>query len=315
MKKKTTEEFIKESKKVHGDKYDYSKVNYINWRTKICIICPIHGEFWQEPSNHLRGRGCPKCAKSGLRLSKDEFIEKAKKIHGDKYDYSKVNYVNNHTKVCIICPVHGEFWQLPMVHLRKGKGKCLKCSYETRNTYKRLSKDEFIEKAKQIHGDKYDYSKVEYVNTNTKVCIICHKHGEFWQTPNQHLSKHGCRKCRQSKMEVEISKLLVENKINFIPECGSSKFNWLKNYKYDFYLPDYNVAIECQGLQHFISVKQFGGNKEFEKRKKQDKEKYELSIANDIKIIYYANYKYNFPYEVILDKKVLLDKIGYNKQS
>ena len=113
MRKLTTYEFIEKAKKVHGDKYDYSKVEYVNSRTKICIICPQHGEFWQTPNAHLMKEGCPKCKGENVskvnRRTTNEFIEKAKKVHGDKYDYSKVDYKNNSTKVCIICPIHGEF--------------------------------------------------------------------------------------------------------------------------------------------------------------------------------------------------------------
>lgn len=305
-----TKSFIEKARKIHGDKYDYSKVNYVNCNTEVCIICPIHGEFWQKPKYHLTSCGCKECCKNGIKLTNEKFIEKARKIHGDKYGYSKVEYVNNHTEVCIICPIHGEFWQKPMVHLRKKGGECLKCSYETRNSYKKLSINDFIEKARQIHGDKYDYSKVEYVNTITPVCIICPKHGEFWQTPNAHLSaKHGCGKCKQSKMETEISNLLKENKISFIPQCGASQFKWLKKFKYDFFLPEYNTVIECQGKQHFIPVKRFGGVVEFEKRQQQDKEKLRLSNENGVRVLYYANYKYDFPYEVIQDKNLLIEKI------
>ena len=125
----TVQEFTEKAKKVHGDKYDYSKVEYINNKTKVCIICPEHGEFWQTPDSHLRGRGCRQCSiksmKDKQRLSTEDFIEKAKEIHGNKYDYSKVDYVNSQTKVCIICPKHGEFWQTPLNHL-KGKG-CPDC--------------------------------------------------------------------------------------------------------------------------------------------------------------------------------------------
>ena len=115
-KKLTTEEFIIKAKEVHGDKYDYSKVNYINVDTKVCIICPTHGEFLQMPSSHLNGRGCPRCS-GNKKLTTEEFIIKAREINGDKYDYTKVEYVNNSTKVCIICPTHGEFWQTPNGHL------------------------------------------------------------------------------------------------------------------------------------------------------------------------------------------------------
>ena len=117
MKKLTIEEFIEKAKIIHGDKYDYSKVEYVNSMVKVCIICPIHGEFFVKPNDHIHKKcGCVKC--SGRYLSnKEAFVEKARLIYGDKYDYSKVNYINNKTKVCIICPIHGEFWQRPNDHL------------------------------------------------------------------------------------------------------------------------------------------------------------------------------------------------------
>ena len=173
---------------MHGDKYDYSKVDYKNNSTKICIVCPEHGEFWQYPNNHLSGNGCPKCT-SNERKSTEKFIEDARKVHGDKYDYSKVDYKNNVTKVCIICPKHGEFLQTPLAHLN-GSG-CSDCAMEGRHG----TTEQFIEKARKVHGDKYDYSKVEFKDSTTKVCIICPKHGEFWQSPNNHLNGRGCQKC------------------------------------------------------------------------------------------------------------------------
>lgn len=122
--KTTQEEFISKAREVHGDKYDYSKVEYKGNKNKVCIICPEHGEFWQLPSSHLKGAGCPNCS-GNKKYTTKEFIEKARKIHGDKYDYSKVEYVNSETKVCIICPEHGEFWQKPARHLM-GQG-CPNC--------------------------------------------------------------------------------------------------------------------------------------------------------------------------------------------
>ena len=306
-KRLTTEEFVERAKRIHGDKYDYSKVEYINNYTKVCIICPKHGEFWQRPDKHLIGHGCSLCCKTGIKSNTMEFISKARRIHGGKYDYSKVEYVNNHTKVCIICPKHGEFWQEPNSHLN-GNG-CFHCSYETRNTYKRLGLNAFIEKAKKIHGDKFDYSKVEYINAITKVCIICPKHGEFWQTPQQHLNGHGCFKCKQSKLEREIELLLKENNIEYIEQCGKSTFSWLSKLKLDFYLPEYNIAIECQGEQHFKPIKHFGGDEELKLVSIRDKRKRKLCNKHNIRIVYYANYELDFPYEVITTHKCLLESI------
>ena len=197
------ENFIKESNEVHQNKYDYSKVDYKGVTTKVKIICPVHGEFWQTPRVHLMGCGCPKCGferqNDATRLTTEEFITRANKIQGNKYDYSKVEYVDYMTKVCIICPEHGEFWQTPNKHLL-GQG-CPKCG----NT-KKLTLTEFIERSRKIHMDKYDYSKVRYVNNGTKVCIICPEHGEFYQTPHNHLIGHGCPKCKNNKISMSETK-------------------------------------------------------------------------------------------------------------
>ena len=195
--KKGKERFILEAKAIHGDKYDYSKVEYVNNETKVCIICPEHGEFWQTPYNHTgQKQGCPVC-NGKKKLTKEVFIEKARAIHGDKYDYSKVEYVNNKTKVCIICPEHGEFWQRAGNHLN-GQG-CPVCGEAKRVKSTTFTKNVFIEKARKVHGDKYDYSKVEYVNSLIKICIICPEHGEFWQTPYLHLQGNGCPVCSKKK--------------------------------------------------------------------------------------------------------------------
>ena len=190
-------EFIRKAKEIHGDRYDYSKVEYVNSKTKVCIICPIHGEFWQTPHSHLRGRGCRACGlierSKQRRKTKDEFIRKAKEIHGDKYDYSKVEYNGTNQKVCIICPNHGEFWQTPHSHLN-GSG-CLECYREKQKEDRKYTQDEFIEKAKEKYGNTYDYSKVNYVDSKTKVCIICPNHGEFWITPAHFLNGRGCKEC------------------------------------------------------------------------------------------------------------------------
>ena len=196
-----TEEFIQKAKAVHGNKYDYSKVEYVNNKTKVCIICPIHGEFWQRPHDHTRHAGCPVCSHDrGAKLqaiSDAEFIKKAKAVHGDKYDYSKVKYINNRIKVLIICPIH-DFEQKPSNHLQ-GQG-CPFCGREKNRASRTYSFEDFIKAAKAVHGDKYDYSKVNYINKNTKVCIICPKHGEFWQIPHKHLSGQGCEKCFRASL-------------------------------------------------------------------------------------------------------------------
>ena len=185
------EKFIKKSNKVHNGKYDYSKVDYVDSLTKVCIICPQHGEFWQTPQSHARGNGCPMCAnkKRGdtFRSDANTFIQRASKIHDNKYIYDKSKYVNAMTKIPITCKKHGVFWMLPMNHLL-GQG-CPKCVGRGLNT------DEIVSMFRDKHGNKYDYSKVVFEKMHTKVCIICPQHGEFWQTPSKHLLGQECPKC------------------------------------------------------------------------------------------------------------------------
>lgn len=196
-KKVNKEEVINRFISVHGDKYDYSKVDYVKMHKNVTIICPEHGEFQMSPHSHIFGQGCPKCgiAKRTMkkRDNRDTFIKKAILVHGDKYDYSKVEYIDSQTKVCVICPEHGEFLIRPYSHLQ-GNG-CRKCYDKQTSDRKKDTTEKFIEKAKKIHGDKYDYSKVSYTSSNEEVCLICPKHGEFWQKPNHHLQGSGCPKC------------------------------------------------------------------------------------------------------------------------
>jgi very-short-patch-repair endonuclease len=305
-KKITTEEFIEKAREVHGNKYDYSKVDYVSNHTKVCIICPEHGEFLQEPIAHLRGQNCPICgrkiARDKLSKGRDKFIEAAKLIHGDRYDYSKVEYVNSDTKVTIICPIHGEFEIQPKHHL-SGCG-CQKCKRGENAKKLTLTTEEFIEKARKVHGDKYDYSKVEYVNSHKKVCIICPIHGEFMQAPNDHLNGRGCRICSESKLEAKISNLLNENKIVYERQ---KMFFWLGRKSLDFYLPNYNIAIECQGIQHFQEVKHF--KDKFNEIKERDKIKKKLCDENGVRILYYSDLKIEYPYEVITNTDELINMI------
>lgn len=198
----TTEKIIEKFKSIHGDKYDYSKVDFVKTTTKVCIICPEHGEFWQEPHAHLKGQGCPKCGVDKRSKSKtttnENFIKKAKEIHGDKYDYSKTNYINNKTKIIIICPIHGEIEITPNAHISEKRG-CPKCGNTLKGANFKMSVERFIEKAQKIHGNSYSYEEVSYINNRTPVNIICPTHGIFRQTPEVHLSGHGCPECANIK--------------------------------------------------------------------------------------------------------------------
>lgn len=179
--------FITKAKNIHGDRYDYSLVEYINSKTKVNIICKIHGVFEQRCDHHLVTGGCKLCSGKASPTT-DEFIERAKIVHGDKYDYSLTIYNGAFKFIILICKDHGKFTQSAKNHL-DGHG-CAKCSNNVRFT-----NDEFIKKAIEIHGNKYDYSLVNYINNSTLVKIICKEHGIFEQRPADHLYNQGCSGC------------------------------------------------------------------------------------------------------------------------
>ena len=284
MKKKTTEEFIEDAKKIHGNRYDYSLVDYKNSHTKVKIICPIHGVYEQVPYTHMNaGGGCNKCAiefkARNLSLTKEQFINKSNQIHNNKYDYSLSEYKNNSTKIKIICPIHGIFEQKPMSHLA-GNG-CSTCGGT-----KKLTTKEFIEKAEIVHGNRYDYSLVEYINASKKVKIICKEHGVFKQNLIKHVSaKQGCPKCRKSKGENQIKLFLESNDIGYIGEKTFEECKNILKLPFDFYLPNYNICIEFDGEQHFKPRERFGGIESFNEQKLRDKIKTEYCIKNNIKLI------------------------------
>lgn len=207
----TTEEFIAQANLIHRNKYDYSLVEYVNSKSKIKIICPEHGEFEQIPNSHLTKHGCHRCA-SPLRKEED-FINLCKIKHNNKYDYSLVEYRGNRVNIKIICPEHGVFEQIPDSHLRRGC-ECLKCSGKNKP-----STEEFIAKAKLVHGDKYNYSLVKYIRSTSKIKIICPDHGIFEQKAVAHLNSTGCPKCKGHNKTTEEfiaqAKLIHEDKYDY----------------------------------------------------------------------------------------------------
>ncbi len=214
-KKLTTEQFIEKAILVHGNRYDYSKVVYITTQSKITIVCKLHGEFLQSPSNHLNKNGCPICQGK----TTEEFIVDAKIIHGDKYDYSELVYTNNHNYVCIICPKHGMFKQKAYSHLQKHG--CKKCYNENRVK----PNDKFVNECIKKHGNRYDYSKTKYIHSNKKIEIICKTHGSFFQTPYSHSTKTGCPKCYSDK-----HKLTQEDFIKKCIETHGDKYDYTNTF-------------------------------------------------------------------------------------
>lgn len=286
-KKLTTEEFIEKAKVIHGDKYDYSLVDYINAKTRISIICPEHGVFEQRPDNHLEGNGCPLCGNLTIskKLSKKSkaFIEQAKQIYGDKYDYSTIDYTNSQSKIKVICPKHGCF-EIRAGHFLQGHA-CRYCGIDKTTNFLKDDLNSFVQKAREIHGDKYDYSLVDYENTYKKIKIICPVHGEFEQRPNNHLNGYGCPICSESKGERKIRIFLKNNNIHFFQEYRFKDCKDKKSLPFDFYIPSKNLLIEYNDGQHYKSVKHFGGQNSFLIRKHHDWLKRKYARDNNIKLL------------------------------
>lgn len=212
--KLSAEDFLKRAKEIHGDKYDYSMVDYRGYDSEVKIVCPIHGIFLQTPHRHLNGQGCQECGRISSiekrRKGLQYFLEEARSVHGDKYDYSKVELKSRRDKVCIICPIHGEFWQAPHNHTLQRQG-CPKCARESNALKIKKDTEWFLQKAHEIHGDRFDYSETHYVYAKKKVCVICHElddggheHGRFWIEPPRHLLRSGgCPKCGHPKHTIE----------------------------------------------------------------------------------------------------------------
>lgn len=329
---KTTEQFIEEARAVHGDYYDYSKVNYVDAKTPVIITCPVHGDFPQKPYVHLQGHGCWPCSK-GI-MTEAEFIEKARDKFGDRFDYSLVKITGNQTKVKIICPVHGVIEQTPYNHL-KYKSGCYKCSGQkgyTTEDFIRKSKErngerydyslteyngsledvtlicrkhgpfkvnaenhlhhgqgcricnlgsrtteEFIEEARKAHGDYYDYSKSEYVGIEKPIIITCPKHGDFETTPHEHLRGGNCPKCNMSRGEERIELYLKDHNVKYC-HCKDIKSSLAtgpkKIFNVDFALlddkDDTYMIIEYNGKQHYESIAFMGGDENFAAQQARD---------------------------------------------
>lgn len=238
-------DFIKKAHEVHADRYDYSLTNYNGSNAKIDIICKSHGKFRQRPADHIRGSGCPICGNESLgnnfRLSQEEFIIKAKEVHGEKYDYSVSIFKDMLTKVLIRCPKHGLFEQLPSNHIYNVNG-CPQCIIEDRT----LTKNEFIEKARLIHSNKYDYSLTEYINTKTKIKIICKDHGEFEQIAGDHLGGHGCIRC-----PIVVSsghQGLIDFISNITNNIEINVRNVIQPYEIDIYSASMKIGFEFDGV-------------------------------------------------------------------
>lgn len=243
----------------HGDRYDYSKVEYKGGSYDVLITCREHGDFWQRPKAHENGRNCNDCMnkEAGLnrRYTTEQIIARAREVHGQKYDYSEMRYETINDKVTIICPEHGAFTQIINNHINWQKANCPECSKIEGGLKRRISNEEWINRFNEVHGEKYDYSNFQSFGAENKAIIICRNHGEFPQEPIVHANGHGCPKClkkNQTRVYDFLSEIFPNQEIFYDfrhPELRFSQSN--AKMELDIWIPEISLAIEYQGEQHF----------------------------------------------------------------
>ena len=284
--------FIEKSKLIHEGKFEYSKCNFTKMDNKVLLTCKIHGDFETWPRGHIHQKvGCPDCSRRNTSLNTEKVIESFSKLNNG-YDYSKFIYTSTTEKSIIICLNHGEFKQSYNHHFKLGQG-CPECGKEKlvlSINNKILNINEFIKRAKQLHGDLYDYNNTIYVRYNQKLNIVCNNHGIFSQSPNSHLRGEGCPECKNSKGEKSIKEYLIENDIKYIYQYKFENCKNKRHLPFDFYLPDLNICIEFDGKQHHEPVKFFGGEEGFKYITYNDAIKTNYCLENNIRLI---RIKYN----------------------
>jgi hypothetical protein len=281
-KKLTNEEFIRRAIGVHGNKFDYKNTVYNKLDEKVSILCPNHGVFYQNAADHLNGNGCSKCS-GNKKLNISNFISNAKKIHGNKYDYSMVYYVNNKTKIKIKCNIHGIFEQQPNNHI-SGQG-CPYCKNEMVSYNNTKTKNQILNELQNIfEGKEYMFNLDNYMNNKSHIELICPIHGGSTKTLQSLKKGFGCVDCLgyQSKGEREIGEWLKQHNIEYIPQAKFKGCKLDRELKFDFYIPKHNMCIEYNGKQHYYASTKFGGQKEFELGRIRDKIKMEYCKENSI---------------------------------
>jgi ssDNA-binding Zn-finger/Zn-ribbon topoisomerase 1 len=268
--------------------YDYSKSIYRRSKEKLIIGCPIHGEFYLKPNALFTGHGCPKCGISrlgdGVRLTQEEFVDRATIVHRGLYNYSISKYIIMTVKIEILCKKHGSFWQLPHNHLC-GAG-CPQCKLEFLSQMRKYPFEMHVKNFRKRHGNIYDYSKANYIDYNTKIEIVCPKHGSFWQSTNAHSMGVGCPYCSKSKAEGRIREWLIKNGVLFIPQHFFSDCKNIRYLYFDFFLPVYNICIEYDGELHYKPFrKSSSGQEKLQETQRNDRLKNEYCEKMHIKLV------------------------------
>lgn len=302
--KLTLEDFVRKSVAVHGGRFDYSMAEYTNNLTLITILCPDHGAFTQRASHHMSGHGCPGCkaAKTSARCIDDHqsFIDKAKAVHGDTYDYTAVQYKRSGAKVAITCKIHGEFLQSPNSHIGKKAG-CPKCAGKSMTT------GEFIERARGTHGDIYGYDNTEYALIKEAVTVTCKTHGDFQQTAEAHIIGHGCRQCwaesYASKGEREISEWVKSLGFDVQRNTRAAIGGRLE---VDIYIPAINVGIEYNGC--------YWHSDRVEKNKRKHEFKHACANTNGVRLLTVWDYDWKHRQDIVKRQIAHALKVGHSQR-
>lgn len=257
----TEEIFLEKAREVHGDKYDYSRMNFKGPDVEVEIICPIHGAFWKKPKYHILGSGCPRCSSKFVSHKTEDVKERIRAKYGDRYDLSLVDYKGCHTPICLICHEkdehgieHGPFWMTTINLLSHGQGCPICGNKEKIRKTRERGRDIFIRKARKIHGDKYDYSEMDYHGLDTRVKIICPNCGPFWMVPKYHLAGHGCPNCKKVNMTKANFLKTIEEKYGgkYVLKKSSYMGLW---HKTTFTCPVHGeVTMSAQGLLDYGCV-------------------------------------------------------------
>lgn len=309
MKTPSKEEFIKKASKKHNiDDYDWTNFSPLKrdsgGRVELC--CKKHGKYWYSPAAFISGYGCPICY--GKSKDDEEVRQELSKLHPE-LDFSNTKYSEKDKlyRIKVMCPKHGE-QLINYYNLKNGQG-CFYCGVDKRAYKNTITNEEFIRRGVELFGDKYSYDKLDSYNRdeNGKVVITCKEHGDFKAFPSNFFKGVGCPSCQESSIENMFRIFLERNEIKYEYQ---KRFDWLGMQSIDFYLPDYNVGVECQGLQHFMEVTIFGGVEQLKKTQERDNRKKELCEEHELKLLYYSNIKnLKYPYKVITSESKMLKEI------
>lgn len=309
--KLTQEEFLAKANKIHNFKYNYDKAEYKGGNEFITITCPKHGDFQQKANTHLHGSGCVKCKNEKIKSLKnkgrEKFIEDAIRVNGNKYIYDKVVYRTSKHNVIITCPIHGDFEQTPNSHLR-GCG-CPKCADGRTGDRCRMTVEEFLSRAKEVHANKYDYSlvtKETFIDSYTAIEIICKKHGVFKQSPGQHLGGRGCYWCGKESM-AQKQALTRDDVVRRCNEIFDKKYDYSLFTEYHSKKDIIQVICPKHGVWSVSIDNHMYRQSGCPHCKRSLGEERIAQFLDSREVVYIPQYKFNNEYLLCSNKKLVVD--------